>query len=315
MKLFNKFKSYVKYKWAIIFEYLCLQICLLTNWGLRKLIIMRGKDPNYVQPKHVCSVPQYKSGQNLTEQKCFVPPGTKHTEYVKNISKHPILLSRNNMLEISTKTYDESLSDELQVLMDNTISQKIKDTTDAMYLKNDLILNSTDSASTSFTKLYESVEDGYFNRAENNIVGTARIALKKAMIDDLHKKMSDAGLCLDSDESKKIQLEEMFKLTGVELDHVSNMVQEHIGRLKINVVSSLENYQTDPDLMNATEIIRKLVKAKKLCEDMVVAGLCASSDKIMEEQLQEILKFPDEAFDALSKMVKMRMESNDAKKS
>lgn len=96
MKLFKSVKKWFNDKYFVIFEIIALKSMLLTNYLLRKLILMKGKDPDYVPPPQpkiadVFGKPaptSYSTGP----QPAWVSAGA--AAWVKKPGSHPVLETR-----------------------------------------------------------------------------------------------------------------------------------------------------------------------------------------------------------------------------
>lgn len=122
MKIFQRIGAYFRAKYIGIIEYITLSLLAVTGNWVRKLIILKGKDPDYVAPPPPPPVPQttYPVVDNAkienTLAKFFLsktPSWTRSGQdaWVKQPSLHPILVSMRNLSE--TKDLPEPQPPEL----------------------------------------------------------------------------------------------------------------------------------------------------------------------------------------------------------
>src|SRR5688572_4595153 len=87
----NAAKFWLGDKYLLLFELLTLKVVLLTNKLVRKYILMKGKDPDYVPTlDDVWGRPSARLAKNP-----FVNFGVKN-EWVTNLDNHPVLKLRGS---------------------------------------------------------------------------------------------------------------------------------------------------------------------------------------------------------------------------
>ena len=124
MKTFKAIKNFFRSKYYVLYELITLRLMLRVNNMVRKLIISKGKDPDYVAPPppqpppppaHV--VIDQETAQRRIEraQKFFGGSWMGREDWIKQPGKHPVLQSRANY-EAKKSAPDEQVADEaLQV--------------------------------------------------------------------------------------------------------------------------------------------------------------------------------------------------------
>jgi hypothetical protein len=86
-------KAWLSAKYFALFEAFTLKCLLFTNKQVRKLIIMKGKDPDYVAPPPPPAPDPWEELQ--TKRKLFTNIQlVSHGEWVNDLSTHPVLKSR-----------------------------------------------------------------------------------------------------------------------------------------------------------------------------------------------------------------------------
>lgn len=84
-------KAWLFAKYFAAFEWFALKCLLFTNKQVRKLIIMKGKDPDYVAP----APPPDPWEELQAKRKLFTNINlVSHGEWVNDLSTHPVLKSR-----------------------------------------------------------------------------------------------------------------------------------------------------------------------------------------------------------------------------
>lgn len=105
MKIFNRIRNYFHTKYVALFELLTLKVMLVVNRMVRKLIILKGKDPDYVAalPPPMPPVPTKadeewakleKAAQNLNKFYSSARTSLNNESWVKTPGSHPVLKSR-----------------------------------------------------------------------------------------------------------------------------------------------------------------------------------------------------------------------------
>ena len=92
-------KAWLFSKYFAAFEAFTLKCLLFTNKQVRKLIIMKGKDPDYVPPPPapVVAPPPDPYEELLAKRKKFTNIHlVSHPEWVTDMSKHPVLKLRGS---------------------------------------------------------------------------------------------------------------------------------------------------------------------------------------------------------------------------
>lgn len=88
-------KAWLYAKYFAAFEWFALKCLLFTNKQVRKLIIMKGKDPDYVAPPPAPAAPPDPWEELQKKRKLFTNINlVSHPEWVTDLSKHPVLKSR-----------------------------------------------------------------------------------------------------------------------------------------------------------------------------------------------------------------------------
>lgn len=111
MKLFHKVKSYFKVRYFALrlslvmffstkywraYEAITLRLLACSNDMVRKLIIKKGKDPDYVAPPPPPPEPVKEVVDNRRGNTAFA---FGNAGFVKNVGKHPVLESRRQLEE------------------------------------------------------------------------------------------------------------------------------------------------------------------------------------------------------------------------
>lgn len=93
----NAVKLWLSAKYFLLFELVTLKAVLLTNKLVRKYIVMKGKDPDYVAPPPPEPTIDDVWGGSFKKvvRNPFVNLGVKN-EWVTNPSSHPVLKLRNS---------------------------------------------------------------------------------------------------------------------------------------------------------------------------------------------------------------------------
>jgi hypothetical protein len=108
-------KSWLFSKYFALFESFTLKCLLFTNKQVRKLILMKGKDPDYVAPPSVSAPPPDPWEELQAKRKLFTNITlVSHPEWVNDLSKHPVLKSRR-LLEQNPLRTAPPVEDFLQV--------------------------------------------------------------------------------------------------------------------------------------------------------------------------------------------------------
>lgn len=118
MKLFKSVKNWFKDKYFVLFQFITLKSMLFTNYLLRKLILMKGKDPDYVPPPQpkiadVFGKPvatSYSTGP----QPAWVSAGP--AAWVKKPGAHPVLQTRKQFESKKNAPVPQPVQEAVQAL-------------------------------------------------------------------------------------------------------------------------------------------------------------------------------------------------------
>jgi len=123
MKIFKAIKNFFRSKYYVLYELITLRLMLRVNNMVRKLIISKGKDPDYVAPPpSPPPAPASPFGRNRAHAcgytGCSVTSGysmANGANWVKKPSEHPIMKSRQAYEAKKFAQVEEIADEPLQV--------------------------------------------------------------------------------------------------------------------------------------------------------------------------------------------------------
>ena len=110
MKLFKNIKNFFRSKYYVLYELITLRLMRSLNNRVRKLLIYKGKDPDYVAPPPVPPTPaphvvldQEQARKRIEKAHQFASSSWMGREqWVKDPNKHPVIQAR--------KAYEDKLN-------------------------------------------------------------------------------------------------------------------------------------------------------------------------------------------------------------
>lgn len=99
MKIFKRIQNYLGVKYVALFEFLTLKLVLLVNQMMRKLIILKDKDPDYVAPPpapvKVEEPSKFEQGyERLNKFYSSTRTSLDSGDWIKYPEQHPVVKSR-----------------------------------------------------------------------------------------------------------------------------------------------------------------------------------------------------------------------------
>jgi hypothetical protein len=216
MKLFNNIKSFFRPKYYALYELITLKLMLIVNSMLRKLILSKGKDPDYVVPpppepeisdlwkRHYEAIDKmnsqyrYNRAASLNNKNVFksVPTVAKSKIFAE---PSPALDNALNVVIAAAEEEVAQTTDPIQVVSSAAFAStaNIEGTNSVPVISGELTQSSVQSA----------LQD------VNAFIAVAEREDKSTKIKELVSKMASKGLCDFSPEALAAQEAEIAKWT------------------------------------------------------------------------------------------------------